>query len=664
MAKRALTRVTPIIGWGTLAFVCLWVVVGSFIDSGQYFVGDAISVLGFTTVGALVLSRQPRNWAGILFLTPAFVAVSYVAEAYIKAADQHQLPGVVWAWWLGGWIWAVGVIPPLTVLPFVLPDGRLPPRFWRPVARVVILVITTLIALSPFIPSRPDSPPNPIGIPSLTWSDESNGAVLVVFGSCALLGLASLVHRLVLSKGHTRSQLLWIALGAWLLVLYVYLEGRFGEPLEVIAALGSKLALPIACGIAILRYDLVVLNPLLRQLLLYAVLVTILTASFLVLRMLLGSGALVATCSAVGLALVAPHLHGWLSSRVSRLIYGKRGSPAEIAAELRQRLATAAGPDGVLSAVADSVARALPVDAVAVVLMSADRELRRVTRGDAERPVDQTYPLQFQGVRLGRIEIILSGLDLDKAERSLLTDLTSTAAPAVAAAHRAEELRRAREQLVVTREQERRRIARDLHDGLGPVLSGVGFTLDALRRSAVGSDNSEALATEARTQLREASQLVRRVVRQLRPTLLDQLGLACALRELAALHTNPTLVVEVHGEELGELTAATEVAAYAIAAEALTNTARHAAARRCDIRLSRHADTLTVTVEDDGSGIEPTLARTGLGLASMVERAEELGGQCQISAREGGGSVVRADLPAGVDQGSEEGPTQPAEVEP
>jgi two-component system NarL family sensor kinase len=234
---------------------------------------------------------------------------------------------------------------------------------------------------------------------------------------------------------------------------------------------------------------------------------------------------------------------------------------------------------------------------------------------------------------------------MDGADLALLQDLAAAASAALAAAHRSAELQRAHQELIIAREQERRRIARDLHDGVGPVLSGLGFTLDSLR-AVVHDPDAERVTGQARGQVRDAVQLVRRVARELRPAGVDQLGLVGALRELAARHTGPALTVRLTAGDLGELGAATEVAAHAIVAEALTNTARHAAATRSDITLERGPGGLDITVQDNGIGIDDA-APAGIGRASMIERAQELGGWCRIGSRRpgGGGTRVQAHLP-------------------
>ncbi len=216
------------------------------------------------------------------------------------------------------------------------------------------------------------------------------------------------------------------------------------------------------------------------------------------------------------------------------------------------------------------------------------------------------------------------------------------------------DLQRSRERLVTTREEERRRLRRDLHDGLGPTLSSLPLKLD------VAGDLMEQDPVAARELLRglkEQSQSavadIRRLVYELRPPALDELGLVGAIREIAAQYTRNGLRVSVDApEELSLLPAAVEVAAYRITQEALTNVARHAAASECVVRvaLDEAAGALHLEIRDDGSGIPPGHAR-GVGLSSMRERAEELGGNCVVESAVMGGTLVHATLPSGSHDG-------------
>jgi signal transduction histidine kinase len=159
-----------------------------------------------------------------------------------------------------------------------------------------------------------------------------------------------------------------------------------------------------------------------------------------------------------------------------------------------------------------------------------------------------------------------------------------------------------------------------------------------------GQPRGEALLLEMREQTQAALQDIRRLVDGLRPPALDELGLACALREHAAQYAHSGLTVLVEApERLPALPAAVEVAAYRIALEAVTNAVRHAEARTCRVCLRADGD-LSLEISDDGRGLTAA-DLIGMGLTSMRERAAELGGACAIDGRPGQGTRVRVRLP-------------------
>ena len=210
------------------------------------------------------------------------------------------------------------------------------------------------------------------------------------------------------------------------------------------------------------------------------------------------------------------------------------------------------------------------------------------------------------------------------------------------------DLQRSRERLVTAREEERRRLRRDLHDGLGPLLGSLTLKLDVaddlLERDPQAT---HALLRGLRGQVQAAIADIRRLVYALRPPALDDLGLLGALRAEAAQYERAELriIVEAPGQ-LPPLPAAVEVAAYRITLEALTNVVRHSSARSCTVRLSPSRKTLEVEIVDDGSGLRDDRTQ-GVGLASMRERAEELGGSCSVEPAPVRGTRVRASLPLG-----------------
>jgi signal transduction histidine kinase len=212
------------------------------------------------------------------------------------------------------------------------------------------------------------------------------------------------------------------------------------------------------------------------------------------------------------------------------------------------------------------------------------------------------------------------------------------------------DLQRSRERLVTAREEERRRLRRDLHDGLGPMLAAqtlkVGSARALYQRDTVAAD---ALLAELETDMQTALADIRRLVYDLRPPALDELGLVGAIRADATRYRK--LPADAHGlaidieapDSLPPLPAAVEVAAYRIVQEALTNVVRHAHACTGWVRVNVD-EALRIEISDDGLGL-PTPRHIGVGLLSMRERAEELGGSCIVERHPAGGTRVLARIP-------------------
>jgi signal transduction histidine kinase len=305
---------------------------------------------------------------------------------------------------------------------------------------------------------------------------------------------------------------------------------------------------------------------------------------------------------------------------------------------LSDRLDAVAATSDVLPAVVRTVAESLRLRYVAVELAG---ELA-ATSGRRGPGTLAAVPLTFQGEQLGRLlcETRAPGERFGPADLRALRELARHIAVAAREVMLTRDLLRSREQLIRAREEERRRLRRDLHDGVGPSLAGIALGLDSARR-ALRSDPAAAEQTlrELRRATQESVAEVRRLARDLRPPALDQFGLLGALREQAQ-RLGGDLELPA---ELPELPAAVEVAAYRIASEALTNAARHAGAGACRVRLSLNGG-LRVEVDDDGIGV-PDGYVAGVGIASMRERAEELGGGLRVERRAPSGTRVLATLP-------------------
>jgi signal transduction histidine kinase len=627
------TRRTRVLAWTAFGASCASVAAGAAVAgaSGAPFGEDALLAVAFTGVGALIASREPGNRAAWICLTAVFAAFAYLAQAW---ASLPEAPGGGWAAWIAAWIWLPGLLPVLVLLPLHLPDGLLPGRRWRAVARVnAVVVVGSTVSMAVATAVAPIAPP------------PGSPAALLPLGLtllCGLVALAGLAVRIGRARAQERAQLLWIGLGAVVLVLGSLLGGALPEPWAAVIVPAAALALPVAIAVAAVRHHLYDLNPLLRRMVLILVMAVVLVALFAAGRTVLGDGPVASTAVAVTLALSAPVLARWWGAGVDRLVYGRRGDPAAVLAGLSRRLAAAGDARDALTALTETVVGSLPVAAARGVLNGGERATSEERPGAARGPATHEVALRFGGMPFGRVEVVAPE-GLDEADRMLLDDIAAAAAGGLAAAHRTLELRRSREQLVVAREQERRRLAHDLHDGVGPVLSGLGFTLDALRAALQGRPIEEAVAARAAVQVREAAAVVRSLSHGLRPAGLHELGLHGALRELAAQHTTPTLVVHVDlPDPAVPLAAATEVAVHSIVAEAVTNVARHAQADCCHITLRVEGEHLVLVVSDDGVGLRGVVA--GLGRVSMVERADELGGRCTVESA-GRGTTVTTVLP-------------------
>ena len=409
--------------------------------------------------------------------------------------------------------------------------------------------------------------------------------------------------------------------------------------------------IPLSILFSILRYRLWDVDVVLRRTLVYGGLSVLVALSYIllvgVLSMFFQGSNLWLSVIATGLiAILFQPLRQGLQRAVNRLLYGERDDPATVLARLGQRLEGAVAANTMLPTLVETVAQALKLPYVAVAVRQDGEEAILAAHG--QRPAQvEVWPLLYQGETLGRLDAAprAVGERLTTGDRRLLNDIAHQAGPAVHAMLLTADLQRSRVRLVTAREEERRRLRRDLHDGLGPQLATLAMQIDAARNLLHSDpDAADQLLQGCKRQTQEALADIRRLVYELRPPALDQLGLVSALRDHAASQGAASLQVSVEAPEpFPPLPAAVEVAAYRIALEALTNVMHHAQAQRCWLRL-RVEDGLQLEIEDDGRGIAPGV-RHGVGLTSMLERAAELGGTCTVKAGNGGGTLVRAWLP-------------------
>lgn len=608
-------------------------------------------------LGALILSRVPRQPIGLLFLGCGLAsALTLTVYSLADLGLQQHRPWAPLAAWVSEWIWGLGLIPLVTIGVLLFPDGRPPSRRWRPLLWADLVAVLLVFLANAFHPGplvNFDQVDNPLGLPV----PDVIFAILRTAGMALFLvglvgGVVSAVLRWRRARDVERAQLGWFAFAVALLAAGLLIPSPRAVA-DVVLVVAVPL-LPISVAVAILRTRLYGIEVVIRRSLVYAALTAVLLIGYalsvsaidaLLRGRATDAAALVATALvAIGFAPVRNRLQ----HAVDRMLYGDRDDPYAVLTGLGRRLDTEDERDP-LGEVADTVARSLRLPYVRV---EVDRDGEAPLTGVHGEPVSDVHevPLTFRGEHLGRL-VVAPRTRHDPfrpADLRLLDDLGRQIGVAAHATRLAAALQRSREGLVTTREEERRRIRRDLHDGLGPTLAGLALGLDAVHRlAAEHPDQAAALADQLKGEVQASLADVRRLVEDLRPPALDELGLVGAIRQQARLLTerDPGLEVRVESTGVGELPAAVEVAAYRIVTESLTNVARHASARQCRVSLCLDGSgQLRLDVDDDGIGLQPH-RRHGVGLSAMQERAAELGGTCEVGPATPHGTRVTAVLP-------------------
>jgi signal transduction histidine kinase len=668
------------------------------------------------TIGAIIVSRLPRNPIGwILCGVGLLYQIRHFTLAYADYALTTTL-GLPWGEylaWFSTWIGFAGLILAGVFLMLLFPDGRLLSRRWRIVAWAAVSGAALATLADGFYPGlltthgyaeNPLEAMDVIGsglaaFGSLAASKLLASALLLVSTLAALCSLAVRLHR---ARGDERQQIKWFMYAAapaatclsvflvevmisnystelmfrtqdMMFMMFIVYDGFDGFATSSYVPAVALLVLPIFTYIAILRYHLYDIDILINRTLVYGALTACVIGVYV-----LAVGALsilfeaqgkpgVSLVATVGAALLIQPLRGRLQRGINRLMYGERDDPSAVTSRLGRRLEATLAPEAVLPTVVETIAEALKLPYAAILLKEGEGFRSGASYGSPTTD-PEVLPLVYQREELGRLLIATRapGEGFSDADRRLLRDFARQAEVAVHAVRLTADLQRSRERLVTTREEERRRLRRDLHDGLGPTLGALTLGLDTTRLALAQEEPkaADALLLELKSQTQEAVSDVRRLVYGLRPPALDDLGLIPAIRQQAAghgllaedlpngksaglVHSKNELVFRMEAsEDLPRLPAAVEVACYRIAQEAIANAARHSGASSCRLNLSLDESDgmLQLEVSDNGTGI-PEDRSAGVGMSSMRERAEELGGAFTIGALPEGGTRLLARLP-------------------
>ncbi len=412
------------------------------------------------------------------------------------------------------------------------------------------------------------------------------------------------------------------------------------------------LFMPFAIGISILERRLQQMALLFNKTIVYISMTVFVMSMYVIVVGSFGAafqsnGNVFVTLFATGLAAVLfQPLRNVIQRGVNRLVYGDREEPYTVLSQLSQRMEATLTHSSLMFQVVEGVTQALRIPFVSIDVEQEGKLRTLASRGIPDGTISE-LPLYIQGEKVGVLRLGVRSWKetLPPGKYHLLDDLIRHVGIAVQAVRLSDELQRSRERLVMAREEERRRLRRDLHDGLGADLSSISLRIGNIVHSDKVDDVTRGKLISIQSQLVQTVGNVRRLVYALRPPALDEFGFAFALREIAFQFTDTHVHIAVDTEDdLPTLPAAVEVAGYRIVQEAVSNTVRHSMGTSCCVKVWIVKASLCVEIKDNGKGL-PLNPKKGIGLQSMRERAEEVGGRITVTSTLDQGTTVFASIP-------------------
>ncbi len=626
----------------------------------------------FVPTGAYVAWRRPEHRLGWLVLGIGilywFTFSGYLGLNWlgIHQPGWEILQRAILVFAISGWLAGRGAM--LALVPLCYPDPRPTSRVDKTLWIAGSVGVTTAAAAH----SRLWTPAyfegaEPTGLAAVARDVEPWAWRLVLVVSVVAIG--SMVARVARLDADQRRRHLPVAATASVLVVPV-LSSFYGEFVHhdlfswsERVLVWTSIAFPCVLLYGIVRHGVLDIHVAIRRSVVYAVTAGALAAvyaavSWIATTMVSARDETSRIAATAGVALVVMPVYVRAHRLVDNWLFGSRRDPAMVLAAIGRTVERAPQGNAALDLVAATLCEELRLPYAAVDLQIVEDPetggMVTVRMASAGTPTNAVESFGLVGPAGSIGELVVARRtpheQFGREERLALQGIASHVAALASNVALTEQLLASRRQLVTAREEERRRIRRDLHDGLGPTLASVCLGLGAASERLGNDTELGALLTQLEDELHAAVDEIRQLVYDLRPPALDELGLVGAVREHVAALTartgsTATLALEVEATDIAdELPAAVEVAAYRIALEAITNVTRHALASHCWVRFEASTDVLRIEIEDDGQGVDAKRS-AGVGLRSMHDRATELGGEVVVRPCAPHGTLVWASLP-------------------
>ncbi|MDQ3956157.1 MAG: histidine kinase, partial [Actinomycetota bacterium] len=687
--------VRPRLAWVISGAAILFLLVGlvvMIIDPKAKMSADAIlfplAVIPFALVGGLVSSRRPDNSIGWVMSAAALaIGLSAFGDSYARFTLVHEpgvLPGGPAAAWITNLAGSLFFFLALTYTLQLFPTGEVLSRRWKPALWWTHAALFVLVFGLVFSPGPMEDLPfatNPLGLAGAPGdvAEAAAGVGWLMTMVSLVLAVISISLRWRRSRAEERQQLKWLV-GAGILLVLSMAVAFPTERWEILVL--PLAAVPVAAGIAILKYRLYDIDVVINKTIVFGVLAAFITTIYV--AIVVGIGTLLGSSDEPNLALsiaataVVAIAFSPVRDRVqklaNRLVYGKRQTPYEAIARFADEVVSSYETHQVAPAIATTIAEATGAAQAHVWLKVDDTLVCEATHPQAEH-TPHTVALNgddlpaLDGVDLAVAVVhnkeLLGALTLAKKkgeppqpqDRKLLDDLSSQAGIVLANARmtaeleahlahitaQAKDIKQSRQRIVAAQDKERRRLERDIHDGAQQHLVALAVKLNLAKTTAQRKpDKAPALLAQLKGDTQEALATLSDLAKGIYPPVLKDHGIATALKPIA---DKAPFEVTVDDRTTGRFGEAVEAAVYFCCLEALQNTAKYARATHATVTLTETDDTLGFVVTDDGAGFDTSTTSSGTGTQGMADRLAALDGTLTVTSAPGRGTTVTGTLP-------------------